>query len=74
MSKNLLISYGQPIVILFSIYLYIKKYKHNEHLNNENEILKVTNKKLETKIFEIKELQNNIYNNYIKIQKLVEPF
>lgn len=73
MSKNLLISYGQPIAILFSIYLYIQGYKHNEHLNNENEILKVTNKKLETKIFEIKELQNNIYNNYIKIQKLVEP-
>jgi len=63
MSKNLLISYGQPIAILFSIYLYIRGYKNNENLISENKKLKVTNNNLETKISEIKELQNNIYDN-----------
>ena len=71
MSKHILINYGQTIIYIIGFFYYIKGYRNNTILNTENKKLKVTNKNLETKISEIKSLQENIHTNYLRIQQLV---
>lgn len=71
MSKHNLLNYGQPIVLLIGLYYYIKGYRNNSVLNTENKKLKVTNENLETKISEIKSVQENIHTNYLRIQQLL---
>lgn len=71
MSKHNLLNYGQPIVLLIGLYYYIKGYRNNTVLNTENKKLKVTNENLETKISEIKSVQENIHTNYLRIQQLL---
>jgi hypothetical protein len=71
MSKHILINYGQPIILLIGLFYYIKGYKNNTVLNTENKKLKMTNKNLETKISEIKSIQENIHTNYLRIQQLL---
>lgn len=72
MSKNILIQYGQPFMIILGFIYYMRGYNKNVNLNKENHKLKEDNKLLENKICKLKTIKQNIEDNILQFQKLIE--